>query len=232
MMPPRGVTPVSSSRADAAGWRRPLRQLGGLVALVVVAQLLNLGLQRLQPPAPLQTLSDPSILADRRAPTTGAAGGDLTIYLFFDYACPVCRATYPDLRTLVATDPGVRIVHRDWPVLSPRSIRAAELAIASDVQGRHAAFDDALMRHGGSLDDASLHAAASRAGVDWDRLQTDYARNRARVDGLIADSGRYARALGFRGTPTMVVGPYLVAGGLPLDRLRDLVAQVRRRSRG
>ncbi len=214
-------------RSEQASRRRAFRVLGGLIAVVIAAQLLNLGLQWLQPPAPPQLLSDPSVLADRRAPTLGAAHADVTIYLFSDYACPSCRAMYPDLLKLVASDHRVRIVYRDWPVLSPRSVRAARLAIASAVQGRHAAFDEAVMRHGGSLDEATLQSAAVRAGVDWYRLLSDYASHRGEIDSLIADSGRYARAFGFVGTPTLVIGPYLVAGRQSRERLRELVDQTR-----
>jgi len=207
--------------------KRSLRLLGSLIVIVVTAQLLNLGLQWLQPPAPPQLLDNPSMLADRRAPTFGAANADVTIYLFSDYACPVCRAMSPDLIKLVASDKGLRIVYRDWPVLSPRSIRAARLAIASKSTGRHAAFDAEVMRHGGSLDDATLHLAATRAGIDWNGLLKDYARDQREIDDLIAQSGSYAHALGFSGTPTLVIGPFLVVGRQSLERLRELVAQAR-----
>ena len=196
MTPPPGAVDDGPDRPQVR-CRQSSRLFGGLVAAVIAAQLLNLGLQWLRPPAPPQMLSDPSVLADRRAPTLGAVHVDETIYLFSDYACPSYRAMYPDLLELVASDKRVPIVYRDWPVLSPRSIRAARLAIASASHGRHAKFDDALMRHGGSLDEATLQSAAARAGVDWRRLLSNYAAHRSEIDGLIADSGRYARAFGF-----------------------------------
>jgi len=226
MSPPDGDVDKGLGRPQASR-RRSFRLLAGLVAVVIAAQLLNVGLQWLQPPVPPQMLSDPSVLADGRAPTLGATDGDVTVYLFSDYACPSCRAMYPDLLELVASDRRVRIVFRDWPVLSPRSIRAARLAIASAAQGRHAAFDEALMRHGGSLDEATLKSAATRAGVDWHRLLSDYALHQSEIDGLIADSGRYARAFGFVGTPTLVIGPYVVAGRQSRERLHELVDQAR-----
>jgi len=113
-------------------------------------------------------------------------------------------------------------------VLSPRSIRAARLAIASAVQGRRAEFDEALMRHDGSLDEATLESAASRAGVAWRQLLVDYASHRSEIDGIIADSMRYARAFGFVRTPTLVIGPYLIAGRQSRERLRQLIDQARK----
>ena len=68
----------------------------------------------------------------------------MTIVEYFDYACPYCKRMEPVLEQLVASDHKVRIVYRDWPVIRPESRIAARLAIASQYQGKHAAFHDAL----------------------------------------------------------------------------------------
>ena len=205
----------------------PTRVLIALVAVIFVAQLLNKGLQQLRPPPPPVIFSAAANLTDARAPSLGPADADVVIMLFSDYACPLCRAMHPDLRKLVATDRRVRIVYRDWPILGPRSVRAARLAIAAQAQGRHAAFDDQLMRRGGPLDDASLQAAAIRAGVDWKRLEQDTMRLSAATDDLLGTSSSVARGAGFSGTPTLIVGPYLVEGRISYERLRALVAMAR-----
>ena len=210
--------------------RRSIQILVWFVAAVVAAQLLNMWLQDRRLPDPPQILSNAAMLADHRAPTLGPATSDVTIYLFSDYACPSCRAMQPDLIKLIASDRNVRIVYRDWPVLTPNSVRAARLAIASVAQGRHGAFDAALMQHGGSLDDVALQGAAARAGVDWPRLLADYIQRRGAIDDLVAQSNSFAHALGFVGTPTMIVGPYLVAGRQSPERLRELLAMARGQS--
>lgn len=135
-----------------------------------------------------------------------------------------------DLRKLVAADEHVRIVYRDWPILGPQSVRAARLAIASVRQDRHAAFDDELMRRGGSLDEAALRAAAARADVDWSQLAEDTERDAATIDQLLDASSRVARGANFAGTPTIVIGPYLSSGRISYDRMTELVALARNRS--
>lgn len=201
------------------------RLFAGVLALIVVWQLMGYGLEQLRPPTPLTRLSNPAIFADGRAPTLGTRTADVTIYLLSDYACPNCRAMHVDLRRLVSEDGNIRIVYRDWPILGERSVRAARLAIAAG--NAHARFDDELMRRGGPLDDASLRAAASRAGIDWSSLEASTVRNAANIDDLIADTRLKANALGLNGTPVLIVGPYLVMGRQTLAQLRDLVAKAR-----
>ena len=209
--------------------RRPLRAwhvVAGLVAIIALTQLLTFWLGARRPVEPATLFTSTAALADPRAPTLGAANAEVVIYLFSDYACGNCRVLHPALRTLVAEDRGVRLVHRDWAILGPRSTRAARLALASVAQGRHAAFDDALMRRGGPLDETSLRVAAASAGIDWPRLDADAAR--PEFTRLLDDTDRLARGVGFVGTPVLVVGPYLVYGRVSLDRLRELVRDARR----
>lgn len=209
---------------------KPLRLLVGMIAVIVAAQLVNMGLQRLRPSPPPTLFTGASGLAGTSAPSLGPATADVVILLFSDYACPLCRAMHRDLRTLVARDHRIRIVYRDWPILGPRSIRAAQLAIASVRQGRHAAFDDELMRRGGSLDEALLRAAAARADVDWTQLVDDADRDAATIDQLLDASSRVARGANFAGTPTIVIGPYLSSGRISYDQMTELVAEARNRN--
>lgn len=90
------------------------------------------------------------------------------------------------------------------------------------------AFDDELMRRGGPLDGNTLRAAAIRADVDWPLLQRTLANNRPSIDRLIGETGSYASGLGFSGTPMMIIGPYIVAGRISLERMRELVAMARK----
>lgn len=206
--------------------RTPILALLALVALYAAAQLLP----RVFQPAPLVPqptyFAGAAALVDPRAPVDGPVDAAVTIILFSDYACPACRAMHPDLRALLARHADVRIVHRDWPIFGAASQRAARLAIASNFQSRHAAFDNALMRSPG-LGDVAVRAAAAQSGVDWARLEADLATHGATIDGLLAETDLRARAMGFAGTPMLLVGPYLVAGRVPIAALEALIARVR-----
>ncbi len=164
---------------------------------------------------------------DPVAPTVVPRGHDVTIVLFSDYQCPYCRKVYPTLKTLMQQDGKIKLVYRDWPIFGDASIEAARAAIAARYQGRHGAFNEALMRTEGRLSSASIRTAANRAGVDWARLEADLARHGPRIDEAIDRNRSYAGMLGLTGTPAMLVGPYMVPGAVALDDLKKVVTLAR-----
>lgn len=160
-------------------------------------------------------------------PKVAPDGFDVTIVEFFDYQCGYCKKQHLAFEQLMKSDSKVRIVYRDWPIFGGESDFAARAALASQFQGKHDAFHDALMRHQGKLSRADIKAAARTAGVDWDRLNADLTKHAAKIDAVLAQSNRQARILGLQGTPGMVIGNYLVPGALEVKDLREAVAQVR-----
>lgn len=201
--------------------RRNLVSRGVLVALALMLPIAPVAAQQ-QP-----DMSRKAVVDDPVAPKRGSAGYDVSIVEFFDYNCPYCRRMEPVLNTLLATDPKVRIVYRDWPIFGPASREAAKAAIASQWQGRHAAFHEALLTSPGKLDSAGIKTAATRAKVDWLRLQRDLKAHGPEIDALLARTDAIAGAIGFNGTPALIVGSQVVAGAVDLPALRQLVATAR-----
>jgi protein-disulfide isomerase len=172
-------------------------------------------------------LSRKAVTDDPVAPGRGGPGHDVTIVEFFDYNCPYCRRMEPALNGVLASDPKIRVVYRDWPIFGPASREASRAAIASRWQGRHTAFHAALMAMPGRLDTAGIRAAATRAKVDWPRLQRDLATHGAEIDALLARTDAIAKAIGFHGTPALIVGSQIVSGAVDLPTLRRIVAAAR-----
>lgn len=67
-----------------------------------------------------------AILYDPAAPTAGNPKAELTMVVFFDYNCPFCKQSEPAFERLVKTDGNIRLVYRDWPILTPDSIKGAQ----------------------------------------------------------------------------------------------------------
>lgn len=168
-----------------------------------------------------------AIASDPVAPTVNPQGADVTLVVFSDYQCPYCRRIHPAIEQLKREDRRLRIVYRDWPIFGAPSVEAARAAIAARYQGKHAAFNDALMATKGRIDSAAIRAAAARAGVDWKRLKADETRHAAEIEGAIERTRGYARALGLTGTPAMSIGRYLIPGAVDLATLRKAVAAAR-----
>jgi protein-disulfide isomerase len=177
-------------------------------------------------------LSRKAVVDDPVAPKRAGRAYDVTVVEFFDYNCPYCRRMEPVLNALLRSDPKVRIVYRDWPIFGPASREASRAAVASQWQGKHAAFHEALLTSPARLDSAGVKAAAARAKVDWPRLQRDLKTRGAEIDALFARTNAIAEAIGFNGTPALIVGSQVVAGAVDLATLRRLVATARSKPGG
>ncbi|MDF2495548.1 DsbA family protein [Sphingomonas sp.] len=160
-------------------------------------------------------------------PTIAPAGADVTLVLFSDYQCPYCRKVHPTIEQLRREDPKIRVVYRDWPIFGAISREAARAAIAVNYQGRHTAFNNALMQTQGRITSQSIRVAADRAGVNWARLQADLAAHGDAIDAAIARTGRFAATIGLAGTPALLIGRYLLPGAADLATMREAVAAAR-----
>lgn len=75
----------------------------------------------------------------------GNPKGNITIVTFFDYNCPYCKKAEPDLERVVKEDGQIRLVYKDWPILTKASVYGAQMALAAKYQGKYDAVHAALM---------------------------------------------------------------------------------------
>lgn len=168
------------------------------------------------------------VLADPGSPAAGAATPDVTVVIFTDYQCAVCKRTDPALSHLLATDPNVRVVWKDWPIRGPASDVAARTALAAHRQGRYGEVHDALMAARGQLTPPRIAAIAQGAGAEPARLAADLRDDARAIDDQLGRHRLQAFSLGLEGTPAYLVGPYLLQGGLDDRALAAAVRRARR----
>ena len=96
----------------------------------------------------------------------GNPNGDVTLVVFFDFACPYCRQGQADVAKLVAGDPQLKVVFRDFPVLSPASDEAAMAALSAAQQGKYLKFHDAMFTTPGKVTHERTVAVVRSAGLD------------------------------------------------------------------
>lgn len=205
----------------------------GIAAAGALAVAFMLG--QVSPSAEASTLASPqerarmkhALANDPGVPSLAPQGYDATIVVFSDYQCPYCRKFHADLKQILATDRKLRVVYRDWPIFGAASREAARTALASRYQGKHAAFNDALMDGPVKLDAGAIRQAATRAGVDWPRLQADLARHGAEIDAALKKTEQLAGTLGLSGTPALVIGDYLIPGAVNASTLREVIQKSR-----
>jgi len=162
---------------------------------------------------------------DPNAPVLGNPEGDVTVVEFFDYNCPYCKRAMSEVQGLLDADSNVRLVYREWPILSEDSVFAAKAALAARQQGKYEEFHWALMGMEGRAEEASVMRLAEEIGLDIEQLRTDM--DASEVQEHIDESMRLSQALGFNGIPSFVIGDALVPGFVEQDQLEALVDKTR-----
>jgi protein-disulfide isomerase len=158
----------------------------------------------------------------------GNPEGGVTIVEFLDYQCGYCRRAHPDVMDLLAGDGDIRWIVKELPILGPASDLAARAAIATLIAAGpevYRVLNDRLMRLDGPVTDASVDAALRGAGVDP-------AAVRARMDDpevtrRIEATMTLAQDLAIQGTPSFVFKDRILRGYVPIDAMREILAQVR-----
>lgn len=155
----------------------------------------------------------------------GNKDGDVVLVEFFDYACPYCRAAHNDIRKLIAADPGVKVVYRDFPVLSPESDEAALASLSAAQQGRYPTFHDRMFDDPGKVSRERIVATVRSAGLDERRTAADMAKPALRAE--IKKNLELGRSLGLSGTPSFIVGNKILSGAVGLPALQAAVTASR-----
>jgi protein-disulfide isomerase len=134
-----------------------------------------------------------------------------------------------DMLEMMKTDPKLRVVLKEFPVLGESSVEAAKVAVAVRMQDpsgkKYLDFHQKLLSGRGQVDKARALAAAKEAGLDVGRLEKDMASEEARVS--LEESFKLAEALGLNGTPSYVIGNDVVVGAVGLKTLKDKVNNAR-----
>jgi protein-disulfide isomerase len=161
---------------------------------------------------------------DPNAPVLGNVDGDVTIVEFFDYNCPYCKRAAEPVQILLEADAKIRLVYREWPILSEGSVFAARAALASRKLGKYEEMHVALMS-ARRADENSTIKIAEGLGLDIAQLRRDM--QSPEVEQHISLSVDLASNIGINGTPAFVIGNQLAPGLIPYEGLKAMVAKAR-----
>jgi protein-disulfide isomerase len=156
----------------------------------------------------------------------GNPNGDVILVEMFDYNCGYCRQAVPDLATLLAEDPNLKVILKEFPILSQGSMDAARVAVAvAQSGGDYWQFHQKLFSSRGQVTGESALAAAQELGMS--RVNLELEAGTAKVEEIIDRSYAIARGLGVGGTPTYIIGDEIIPGAVGLDALRQRIASMR-----
>ncbi|MDK2745636.1 MAG: DsbA family protein [Nitrospira sp. BO4] len=163
------------------------------------------------------------LLHDPTSPVSGNAKGEITVVEFYDYRCGYCKKAASAVTELQKEDRRVRVVYKDFPILGEPSELAAKAALASQAQGKHQAFHEALLASHADMTKEAILKIAIRVGLDAKRLEADMADPKWQA--VIEKNRALANELGISGTPGFIVGTELVPGALDLNGLKELIVR-------
>ncbi len=151
-----------------------------------------------------------TLLRDPGSPVMGNPQGNVTLVKFTDYQCSFCKAADPRIEKLIADDPQVRVVIKEFPILGPVSVVAAKAALAARAQGKYHEYHTAMMAYRGKLTNEDVFAMAGKVGLNIDKLKADM--ESPEVTDQIIDTFNLARAMKISLTPAYVVNATVLSG--------------------
>jgi protein-disulfide isomerase len=170
-----------------------------------------------------------AIFNSPRGVTIGNKDGDVTFVEFFDYNCGYCKRAMTDMLDLMKSDPRLKVVLKEFPVLGPGSLEAAQVAVAVRMQDaggkKYLDFHQKLLGGRGQADKAHAMAAAKEAGLDIGRLEKDLAS--PEVKATLEENFKLAESMGMNGTPSYVIGKQVVIGAIGRDALAEKIGLAR-----
>jgi protein-disulfide isomerase len=170
-----------------------------------------------------------AIFNSPRGVLLGNKDGDVTFVEFFDYNCGYCKRAMADMLDLLKSDPKLKVVLKEFPVLSQGSVEAAQVAVAVRMQDptgkKYLDFHQKLLGGRGQADKARALAAAKDAGLDVNRIEKDLANPEVRA--TIEENFKLAEAMGMNGTPSYVIGKQVVVGAVGLEALKEKIGVAR-----
>jgi protein-disulfide isomerase len=158
----------------------------------------------------------------------GAEHGDVTLVMFTDYACGYCRASVPDIDRLLASDPKLRVVWREIPILGPGSEVAAKASLAAAQQGQFREFHQKMFALG-RPDGPRVSEVLRSMKLDLGRIQRDVDSPAvtAEIRKNLELAGRFDDTLA---TPMFMVGGQMLKGAVGYDALKQAVDEARKKA--
>jgi protein-disulfide isomerase len=163
------------------------------------------------------------LIGDPASPVSGNPKGEITLVEFYDYRCGYCKKAASAVTELQKQDPRVRVVYKDFPILGEPSVLAAKAALASQAQGKHQVFHEALLASHADMTKEEILKIAVGVGLNAKRLEADMANPKWQT--VIDKNRALAQELGISGTPGFIVGTELVPGMLDLNGLKALIVR-------
>ena len=125
--------------------------------------------------APPSRATRPRYSGRPSSPVVGNAKGDVTVIEFFDYNCGYCKRAFTEIAQLVEKDKQVKLIMKEFPILSKGSEETAKVALAAKAQGKYWEFHRAMLEAQGQTNEAAALRVAEKVRPRHGQLKKDMA---------------------------------------------------------
>lgn len=167
------------------------------------------------------------LVDDPSAPVVGNKKADTAVVFFFDYHCGYCKRALPTVQDLLKKDKNLKVVFKEYPILSEDSTLAskAALAVYQVAPDKYFDYHQALMNTKGKYDLALVTAEAKKLGISEAKFEK--AMDSAEVADELAKTKTIGGELGVRGTPAFIIGEQIIPGAVSLETLQEAIKDAR-----
>tara|TARA_Y100001980_G_C14532076_1_gene308165 strand:- start:1007 stop:1711 length:705 start_codon:yes stop_codon:yes gene_type:complete len=151
----------------------------------------------------------------------GNREGSITIVEFFDYNCGYCKRALADLNAVIAKNPNIRVVLKDYPILNENSYELSQLSIAAGLQGKYFEYHTELLNKPGRVTYQMAIDIAADIGLDIEKLEQDFKSQE--VNDMIANNKVLGYSLAVSGTPSYFIRDVNIRGAVGLETLQEVI---------
>lgn len=196
----------------------------------IIASLENMQQKKVQASAAqareyLQKNRDAIETADT-PPVLGGMDADVSIVVFYDYACSFCKKANEFTNEVIKQDQGVKIILRPIAVLGESSILASKVALAvhkiSPIKFNMVHNDLMNMR---VINESAVKKLMEQHEIDYSLVENEL--NSYSVKQQVTRNFEFAKGLAIQGTPSYVINGQFVPGMLQVEKLQAIIAQIR-----
>jgi len=156
----------------------------------------------------------------------GNPKGKITVVEFFDYNCGYCKRAISDMDAVIKSNPDVRFVLKEFPILGPDSLAAHKVSdafrhIAPEKYGQ---FHRELLGSEAHANEARALEVAQSFGVSEEQIRAQMAKSTNET--TVQETYKLASKLGISGTPSYVIGDEAIFGAVGSQAINEKVANV------
>lgn len=140
----------------------------------------------------------------------GNPKGKKVMVEFFDYNCGVCHNAATMVLDLVKSEPELKVVMKELPILGEESTYAAKMALAARKQNKYSEFHVKLITANQRLSLAKIDDTAKDVGLNMDQLKKDMLD--PEIEATLEKNRKLAMSLNLPGTPSFIIGETIFPG--------------------